>query len=200
MFTDPGDEREGWLDEAVRELKRPAPGESRARRAVLDRVRAEGTPSAGWFRKAWSWLNRPRPVPVSPLAGLVGAAVVAVAVALGSHLAVGPRGASAPMDGRATPTVSAAAGLRPVNFVLVAPEAANVFVVGDFNDWDPRATPLVRSEPGGVWTASLALEPGLYQYSYLVDGRIRAGDVDAPRAPADEFGGGSSVVLVEGAS
>ncbi len=200
MWSDPGDEREGWLDETVRELKRPVPGESRALQAVLQRLRSEEAPSAGRFRKAWDWLIRPRPVPVSPLTGATAMAALAVVVALGIHLAGGPRGGAVPMGGGAAPAVSTAAGVRPVNFVLVAPEAANVFVVGDFNDWDPRATPLVRSEPGGVWTASLALKPGLYQYSYLVDGRIRAGDVDAPRAPGDEFGAGSSVVLVEGAS
>jgi hypothetical protein len=200
MWTDPGDERESWLTEAVRELRRPVPGERRSRETVLERVRAE-TPTAGPLTGAWRWLTRPRRIAVSPLGALAGAAVMAVMIVAAVRFLEVPReGTTGPAKAATTPAVSPDAGVRPVRFVLVAPEAATVFLVGDFNDWDPRATPLVRSDPGGVWTAAVPLKPGLYQYSYLVDGRIRAGDVDAPRAPGDDFGAGSSVVLVKGAS
>ena len=42
----------------------------------------------------------------------------------------------------------------------------DVSVVGDFNDWDPTATPLRRK--GAVRTASVALETGrVYAFRYL---------------------------------
>jgi len=199
MWTEPGHERDERLDAAVRELKRPVPGERSAREAVLERLRAEPTRGGGGFRSAWSWLVRPRRIPVSPLGAVAGAATLVIVVALAGRTG-GPRRDPPRLATVAAPAVSPEAGVRPVRFVLVAPEAATVFLVGDFNDWDPRATPLVRTDPGGVWTAAVPLGPGLYQYSFLVDGHIRAGEVDAPRAPGDEFGSESSVVLVKGAS
>ena len=47
-----------------------------------------------------------------------------------------------------------------------------VYVAGSFNDWDPRATPMVSSD--GVWSVDLALPPGNHPYKFvevdLVDG------------------------------
>ena len=68
------------------------------------------------------------------------------------------------------PRVSARRDLHHVNLFFVAPEAQHVTLVGDFNDWDPAATPLCRM-PDGRWTASLELTHGYHQYLFLVDGR-----------------------------
>lgn len=194
------DERETWLDETVRELKAPVPGELRSREQVLERLRSGAGPDAGRFRKAWNWFVRPRAIAVSPLGALGGATALVAVVALGMHLALGSGTVRRPGPGAALPGTPAAGRVLPVHFEIVAPGAASVFVVGDFNDWDPRATPLVRSDPGGTWTVAVPLEPGLYQYSYVVDGRIRAGGAGALLSPADEFGAGSSVILVGGTS
>jgi len=51
-----------------------------------------------------------------------------------------------------------------------APEAENVTLAGDFNDWDPTATPMRRA-PDGRWMASLELHHGHHQYLFLVDGK-----------------------------
>ncbi|HYC32281.1 MAG TPA: hypothetical protein VEB59_08335, partial [Gemmatimonadales bacterium] len=40
---------------------------------------------------------------------------------------------------------------RTVSFRLAAPASSRVAVVGDFNDWDPAATPLRPASSGGVW-------------------------------------------------
>ena len=42
-------------------------------------------------------------------------------------------------------------GRRGTRFAVVAPKAAVVTVIGPFNEWDPRATPLRRAADG-VWT------------------------------------------------
>ncbi|MFO7262447.1 MAG: isoamylase early set domain-containing protein, partial [bacterium] len=59
--------------------------------------------------------------------------------------------------------------LTMMQFVLHAHDARSVSVVGDFNDWDPRATPLTRTGDG-VWSAVVRLRPGTVRYAYLVDG------------------------------
>jgi hypothetical protein len=194
------DEREIWLDEAVRELRAPVPDELRSREHVLERLRNEIRPAAGRFREGGNWFVRPRPIAVSPLGALCGVTVLVAVVVLGMHLVLGHGTVRRPAPGTAVSGIPAAARVRPVHFKIVAPEAVSVFVVGDFNDWDPRATPLVRSDPSGAWTVAVALEPGLYQYSYVVDGHIRAGGAGTLLSPADEFGAESSVILVEGTS
>lgn len=86
-----------------------------------------------------------------------------------------------------------------VQFVLVAKDAGQVAVTGDFNDWNPRATPMQRTSPaGGVWSAVVPIRPGRYLYSFLVDGKRWVLDASAPRAPETELGGTNSVLVVRG--
>ncbi|MBP1733112.1 MAG: glycoside hydrolase family 13 domain protein [Deltaproteobacteria bacterium] len=58
---------------------------------------------------------------------------------------------------------------KKTTFKLQAPEAAEVFVAGCFNEWDPTADPLQRGEEG-VWACTLMLEPGEHEYRFVVDG------------------------------
>ena len=54
-------------------------------------------------------------------------------------------------------------------FRVWAPKVASVHVVGDFNGWDPQATPLTRAEDIDIWTAFV---PGLSQgdlYKYVIE-------------------------------
>ncbi|MDP3911755.1 MAG: isoamylase early set domain-containing protein [Gemmatimonadales bacterium] len=76
-----------------------------------------------------------------------------------------------------------------VRFVLVAPDAQRVSVAGTFNQWDPSATPLVRTAEAGVWAATLTLPAGEHQYAFVVDGDQWVADPAAPAVP-DGFGGG----------
>jgi len=135
---------------------------------------------------AWRWLIRPRQFAVSPLGALALAAGLAVVV-----WSLPGRGA------RAVPPADNA--LREFQFVVVAPRAARVALVGDFNDWDAARTPMRPSERGGsVWTAVVPLSPGRYRYAFLVDGAHWLADPAAPHARDDEFGAPSSVVTVGG--
>ena len=58
---------------------------------------------------------------------------------------------------------------KPVVFEYFSPESTLVTLVGDFNRWDPQAHPLKR-DPGGLWKCSVRLEPGNYQYKFVVNG------------------------------
>ncbi|HTI06339.1 MAG TPA: hypothetical protein VL549_13595 [Gemmatimonadales bacterium] len=88
------------------------------------------------------------------------------------------------------------AGETPFQFVLVAPQAASVSLVGDFNDWDPNRAPMQVAH--GVWAAVVQLPPGRYRYAFLVNGVEWRSDPTAPHASDDEFGTPSSVVTVTG--
>lgn len=81
-------------------------------------------------------------------------------------------------------------------FVLVAPQAASVSLVGDFNDWDPARSPMQTAH--GVWATVVPLAPGRYRYAFLVNGSEWRADPGAPAAKDDEFGTPSSVVTVGG--
>jgi hypothetical protein len=81
-------------------------------------------------------------------------------------------------------------------FVLVAPRAITVALVGDFNDWDPARTPMHATREG-VWAAVVPLPPGRHRYAFLVDGAEWRADPAAPRAADDGFGAPTSVATVE---
>ena len=91
-----------------------------------------------------------------------------------------------------------ATGSDVLQFVFVAPQAASVSLVGDFNDWDPKRSPMQTAQ--GVWATALRLAPGRYRYAFLVNGTDWRADPDAPPAHDDEFGTPSSVVTVGGRS
>src|SRR6266566_5203436 len=82
-------------------------------------------------------------------------------------------------------------------FVLLAPQAASVALVGDFNDWDPARSPM-RAAHSGLWATIVPLAPGRYHYAFLVNGVEWRRDPAAPAALDDDFGAPSSVVTVGG--
>ncbi len=74
----------------------------------------------------------------------------------------------------------------------------NVSIVGDFNDWDPAATPL-RRQDDGTWTTRLELAPGEHSYKLVVDGDWRLDPVN-PQVIRDAAGGQWSLLVVEPAA
>jgi hypothetical protein len=87
-------------------------------------------------------------------------------------------------------------GSNAFQFVLVAPQASSVALVGDFNDWDPARSPMRTAQ--GVWATTVPLAPGRYRYAFLVNGVEWRADPGAPDAHDDEFGTPSSVITVGG--
>lgn len=59
---------------------------------------------------------------------------------------------------------------KPINFICVAPDASQVFLMGDFNDWDPASHPMKR-QPDGAWLIQIPLSHGHHHYQFLVDGK-----------------------------
>ncbi len=189
MFERDDSELIDWI---ARELRRPVRAGPAFDARVMAAVRAERPPRARKASGLREWLLRRHTVAISPLRGLAAAAAFAAAVALGSHL-VWPRAAW--REGRAA---SSQVTRKPVQFVLVAPSASRVSLVGDFNDWDASATPLHVVEAGGVWTVTVPLPPGRYQYAFVVDGVKWLADPAAPLATTENFGSPSSAITVGG--
>jgi hypothetical protein len=87
-----------------------------------------------------------------------------------------------------------ATGEGGIVFTLDAPEAGAVFLAGDFNGWNATADPLTKGSDG-TWSVTVALDPGSYEYKFVVDDQWRE-DPDNPDKKDDPFGGSNSVVTV----
>jgi 1,4-alpha-glucan branching enzyme len=57
-----------------------------------------------------------------------------------------------------------------VTFSVRAKEGSKVYVAGSFNDWDPTAKQLLDKKNEGFYSATINLEPGSYQYKFVIDG------------------------------
>jgi 1,4-alpha-glucan branching enzyme len=83
-----------------------------------------------------------------------------------------------------------------VRFTLSAPDAKSVAITGSFNRWDPRGQPLSGPGRRGVWSITLPLPPGRYEYAFIVNNTVWTTDPGASVVD-DGFGGKNSVVEVE---
>ena len=82
-----------------------------------------------------------------------------------------------------------------VKFQLEAPEASRVYVVGDWNGWNPAADSLEDEDGDGHWEAEIFLTPGNeYRYQFFIDDRKWVADPRAPLSVHDEFGGFNSIL------
>lgn len=144
-------------------------------------------PRSPWLRLAEWWL-RPRTVSISPALGTVALAVAAVTILLWP---------SAPGE---PPSPVGAESPVLTRFVLVAPEASSVRVTGDFASWSPEGIALDDLRGTGVWTADVPLPPGVYQYTFIVNGSEWRADPTALSQVDDGFGQVNSVVIVSAES
>ena len=71
-----------------------------------------------------------------------------------------------------------------------------VSVVGDFNDWDPFAHPLVRQIDSSTRTVTVMVAPGRYAFRYLADDGYFFDDPDADSYNDNGYGGVHGVVDV----
>jgi hypothetical protein len=94
-----------------------------------------------------------------------------------------------------SPSLAAAAATADVLFVVPAPTAKSVAVVGDFSNWE--AVPLTDDNNDGIWTAAIPLPPGRYEYAFLIDGLWRGQDLLADEQ-VENFGQFTSVRYVSG--
>jgi hypothetical protein len=129
-------------------------------------------------------------------------AVAALAVALA--LVVVPRERATVPSGGNPPPEGSTAALGPSDaaspdavryeFTFRAEKAGEICLAGDFNDWRVCAAPLVRVGED-LWSVSLELPPGRYEYMFVVDGRW----VTDPKASTfvdDGFGTKNALLVI----
>ena len=160
------DSEQAFAERLAARLRQPVTLSERVEREVLRRIDAES-----------------KRLPLrKPIAVLAIAAGIVLVFGLGV------------LAGRRSVTPSIAAGKRSVEFVLRT-SASSVSLVGDFNDWDPHATPL-RASADSLWSVVVPLRPGRYHYTFVVDGTRWRRDPAAPRALEDDFGTPTSVITI----
>ena len=194
------DQLDPYVEWIAREARRPVTVDPMAVERVMARVRLEAPPTVRFPR--WRWLVEPRSLPLSPI---VGAALAAGLMGIGVFLGHIDRGGQKPTgrsDTVVVPRPPLASHDTVIKFVLVAPHASTVSVVGDFNNWNAKATPMTRTPTGGTWSVAIPLEPGRHIYAFVVNGANGntqwVADPTAPLAPEDGLGAPNSVVLVGG--
>ncbi len=177
------DEAELW-ERLTASLRSDAPGSAPAwiETRVMATVRSQTTERRGLL----AWLLRPRTLRASPLSlGVAGAAALALMVVPWS-MSPRPSPGEGPSD---------TGSVVYVQFTLDAPGARSVAVSGDFNQWAADAT-MDDPDGDGVWTVRVALEPGVHEYMFVIDGDRWVTDPLASRYADDGFGNRNAVVAV----
>jgi hypothetical protein len=187
-----------WIQRVVAELRRPVKLDDEFDRGVMNVVRS--MPRHRY--RAWTRALRPRTITVSPLAsGIAATLLFAVALTVGHALGAGrsTRGTNGRPDVTVERGAKGPATRRAVQFVLVAPSARKVQVVGDFNDWDASHVEYrAQHRGGGVWSVTAAVPEGHHRYSFVVDDSLWVTDPSAPRLLDDDYGMANSALVVGG--
>jgi len=84
----------------------------------------------------------------------------------------------------------------PVVFNLNIPEARAVAVVGTFNGWKPNGYEMQFNPEKKIWSITVRLPEGRYEYAFLVDGQRVLPDPEATLYQDDGFGNENSVMIL----
>jgi 1,4-alpha-glucan branching enzyme len=84
---------------------------------------------------------------------------------------------------------------RRIEFRIEMPEARQVILMGDFNQWNPKIHPM-RKDPDGVWRKTVMIFPGQYEYRFWVDGEWVNDPNNLKRCP-NCFGSENNVIEVK---
>ena len=84
---------------------------------------------------------------------------------------------------------------RRVIFSINAEPGSKVFLAGSFNNWNLTKKPLTDKSGDGSFRATLLLEPGSYEYKFIING-IWCVDPECSDWRSNEMGSLNSVVNV----
>ena len=85
--------------------------------------------------------------------------------------------------------------MNNVVFSMLAPSAKEVYLVGDFNNWEKNENSRLKNL-NGIWTKDLNLNKGTFKYRFVVDGDWIA-DPDNPLQEKNPYGEMDSIVKVK---
>jgi hypothetical protein len=75
-----------------------------------------------------------------------------------------------------------------------------VAIAGDFNSWNPGDNLLEDPDGDGIWTGTLKLKPGRYEYMFVLDGKNWVPDPNALRYVKDGFGNKNAILEINNCS
>jgi 1,4-alpha-glucan branching enzyme len=79
---------------------------------------------------------------------------------------------------------------------LAAPEASDVRLVGDFNEWDTVSATALKRLSSGEFAVTVELEPGReYGFRYLIDGQKWENHWNADKYRSNARGSDNSIVI-----
>jgi len=81
-----------------------------------------------------------------------------------------------------------------VRLTFHSPQAQRVAVAGDFNKWKTDVHEMKKSD--GIWSIDLQLKPGIYSYSFVVDGKSWVPDPGAESYEDDGYGSRNSILRI----
>jgi hypothetical protein len=179
----------------ARELRQPVPVSSSLDARIMRAVRALPRHAQATL---WSRLTTPRRVTIMPLSwGMLAASVAVFALLGAAHLYQDVNRAAAPIAKAFFPKPDKAQPSQRVQFVLVAPDAKKVAVVGDFNGWDASHIEFqAQHTGGGVWSVTAPVPVGHHRYSFVIDDSVWVADPIAPRASDNDYGLPNSAIVV----
>ena len=85
---------------------------------------------------------------------------------------------------------------KRVAFAVSAEPGSEVYVAGSFNDWAPQGKALVDKKGDGNFTATVSLEPGTYEYKFVING-VWSVDPNCKEWTQNSLGTLNSVIHVE---
>jgi 1,4-alpha-glucan branching enzyme len=83
---------------------------------------------------------------------------------------------------------------KRVEFNLQAPEAKKVLLLGSFTNWTEKPDAM-KKNPDGTWKKSMLLDPGTYEYKFMVDGEWIF-NPDQPHVRNMAYGAENNVIKV----
>lgn len=151
----------------------------------------------GWWRDWASSLWAPRTLQWNLASAVAVTCLVLLVVGgiVSGRLTSAP-GQSAPGAANAPTSAGLAApSTTLVRLVILQPGARTVQLAGDFNGWNPARTSLEQISDG-AWAVTIPLEPGRYEYMFVVDGVRWIADPFAAELNDDGFGSRNAVLDV----
>lgn len=85
---------------------------------------------------------------------------------------------------------------KTVIFSIRLDRECRVMLAGTFNEWNPETLPMNREEKDGVYSCTLHLPEGVYEYRFIIDG-CWVMDNENEACTANEFGTRNSILRIK---
>jgi 1,4-alpha-glucan branching enzyme len=85
--------------------------------------------------------------------------------------------------------------LKSVTFTVHAEAGQDVRLAGSFTDWETKAKKMTFKKTNGVYSATVKLAPGEYQYKFIIGDKWTTDDQNAEFVPNDKGTFNSKLVI-----